>query len=47
MAMRDILIEGARPGGALLFKLTGISIFMLAAGLVVFRILKPRFSDHL
>jgi hypothetical protein len=30
MAMRDILMEGARPGGALLLKLTGISIFMLA-----------------
>jgi lipopolysaccharide transport system permease protein len=47
MAMRDILIDGARPGGVLLLKLTGISIFMLALGLVVFRSLKPRFSDHL
>jgi ABC-type polysaccharide/polyol phosphate export permease len=47
MAMRDILIDGARPGSALLFKLTGISIFMLVSGLWVFRNLKPRFSDHL
>ena len=47
MAMRDILIEGTRPGGVLLLKLTGISIFMLASGLVVFRSLKPRFTDHL
>ena len=47
MAMRDILIEGTRPGGVLLLKLTGISMFMMALGLVVFRSLKPRFSDHL
>jgi len=47
MAMRDILIDGARPGPALLFKLTGISIFMLVSGLWVFRSLKARFSDHL
>src|SRR5580700_8089922 len=47
MANRDILMEGTSPGTALLLKLTGISIFMLAAGLVVFRMLKPRFSDHL
>jgi len=47
MAMRDILMEDTRPGGVLLLKLTGISIFMLALGLLVFRSLKPRFSDHL
>jgi ABC-type polysaccharide/polyol phosphate export permease len=47
MAMRDILIDGIRPGTALLIKLTGISICMLAAGLLVFRSLKPHFSDHL
>lgn len=47
MAMRDILIEGIQPGGVLLLKLTGISFFMLASGFVVFRSLKPRFSDHL
>jgi lipopolysaccharide transport system permease protein len=47
MAMRDILIDGVRPGGVLLLKLTGISFLMLASGLVVFRTLKPRFSDHL
>ncbi|MGD0359264.1 MAG: ABC transporter permease [Bryobacteraceae bacterium] len=47
MAMRDILIDGTRPGGVLMLKLTGISLFMLASGLVVFRSLKPRFSDHL
>lgn len=47
MAMRDILIDGVRPGTALLVKLTGISCFMLASGGVMFRSLKPRFSDHL
>jgi ABC-type polysaccharide/polyol phosphate export permease len=47
MAMRDILMEGGRPGGVLLLKLSGISMFMLALGLAVFRTLKPRFSDHL
>lgn len=47
MAMRDILIDGARPGTALLLKLAGISLFMLVSGWVVFSSLKPRFSDHL
>jgi ABC-type polysaccharide/polyol phosphate export permease len=47
MAMRDILIDGTRPGTALLCKLAGISLFMLLSGLLVFRSLKPRFSDHL
>ena len=47
MAMRDIPMEGTRPGGVLLLKLTAISMFMLATGLVVFRSLKPRFSDRL
>jgi len=47
MAMRDILIEGVHPGTALLVKLTAVSLFMLAAGLTVFRGLQQRFSDHL
>src|SRR5579862_2191338 len=47
MAMRDILIDGTRPASTLLIKLSGISLVMLAAGLLVFRNLKPRFSDHL
>lgn len=47
MAMRDILMEGTRPGNALMLKLTVISVLMLASGLLVFRSLKPRFSDHL
>jgi len=47
MAMRDILIAGVRPGSTLMIKLTGISVFMLVSGLLVFRSLKPRFSDHL
>lgn len=47
MAMRDILIDGVGPGTALLVKLTCISVFMLVAGLVLFRRLKPQFSDHL
>jgi lipopolysaccharide transport system permease protein len=47
MAMRDILIDGIRPAMTLLVKLTGISVVMLASGFVVFRWLRPRFSDHL
>lgn len=47
MAMRDILIEGVRPASSLLIKLAGVSIVMLASGLLIFRSLKPRFFDHL
>jgi ABC-type polysaccharide/polyol phosphate export permease len=47
MAMRDILMEGTRPGAALILKLTGISMFVLALGLVIFRSMKPRFYNHL
>lgn len=47
MAMRDILMDGIRPASTLLVKLTAISFVMLAVGLLVFRSLKPRFSDHL
>jgi len=47
LAMRDILIDGVRPGTTLLLKLTGISAFMLASGLIVFRGLQRRFYDHL
>jgi len=47
MAMRDILLDGVRPATTLLVKLTGVSFVMLAAGLLVFGRLKPRFSDHL
>ena len=47
MAMRDIMIDGRRPATTLLIKLTGVSLFMLASGLLVFRNLKPRFTDHL
>jgi len=47
LAMRDILIDGVQPGAVLLMKLTGISIFMLISGFLVFRSLKPRFTDHL
>jgi ABC-type polysaccharide/polyol phosphate export permease len=45
--MRDILMEGTRPGAALILKLTGISMFVLALGLVIFRSMKPRFYNHL
>jgi ABC-type polysaccharide/polyol phosphate export permease len=47
MAMRDILVDGVGPAASLVMKLTGISFFMLASGLVVFRLLKARFSDQL
>jgi len=47
MAMRDILLDGVRPATTLLVKLTGISVVMLTGGLLVFRSLQARFSDHL
>ena len=47
MAMRDILMDGIRPGSALILKLTAVSFLMLGTGLGLFRYLKPRFSDHL
>jgi len=47
MAMRDIMMEGRPPATTLLIKLTCVSLFMLGFGLLVFRNLKPRFTDHL
>jgi len=47
MAMRDIFVEGVGPATSLVIKLTAISLFMLITGLLVFRWLKPRFSDQL
>jgi len=45
--MRDIFVEGVGPATSLVIKLTAISLFMLITGLLVFRWLKPRFSDQL
>jgi homopolymeric O-antigen transport system permease protein len=47
LALRDVLLVSKAPGTTLLIKLSASSIFMLAAGLVVFRRLKQRFYDHL
>jgi len=47
LAMRDIVIDGVRPGGTLLIKLSTVSIIMLCGGLWAFRSLKPRFTDYL
>jgi len=47
MAMRDILLDGKPPAATLLVKLGGVSVLMLASGLLIFRRLKPRFYDHL
>jgi len=47
LAMRSIMIDGKPPSGTLVVKLTASSLIMLASGLVVFRRLKPRFTDHL
>lgn len=47
MAMRDILIDGRPPAPTILIKLPAVSFFVLGVGLVVFRMLKPKFYDHL
>ena len=47
LSMRNILIDAVPPPATLLIKLTGISVFMLASGIIVFRRLKQRFYDHL
>jgi lipopolysaccharide transport system permease protein len=47
LAMRNIMIDARTPPSSLLLKLTAISIFILALGIIVFRNLKPRFYDHL
>jgi lipopolysaccharide transport system permease protein len=47
MAMRDILLDGVPPATTLMVKLAGISVVMLATGILVFRRLTPRFYDHL
>lgn len=47
MAMRNILVEDSAPRTVLLVKLALSSILVFAAGLAVFRRLKPAFYDHL
>ncbi len=47
LAMRNILIETVPPPATLLIKLTGVSLVMLASGIIVFRRLQQRFYDHL
>jgi len=47
LACRNILLDGAQPPTELLLKLAFSSAFMLLAGLLVFRALKPRFYDYL
>jgi len=47
LGMRNVLLEHRGPGYLLLFKLTLVALFSLAAGLLTFRLLKPRFYDYL
>jgi ABC-type polysaccharide/polyol phosphate export permease len=47
LAMRRILMEGQMPGWSLLYKLTGVSLFMFAVGFLVFQRMKRRFYDYL
>jgi ABC-type polysaccharide/polyol phosphate export permease len=47
LAMRKILIDGQHPGSPMLWKLTGVALFMFAFGFIFFQKLKQRFYDHL
>jgi len=47
LAMRDIVIEGHAPRWELTVKLTGVAIFTLLSGLLIFQRLKRRFYDYL
>jgi len=47
LAMRNILLDARPPATTLLLKLAFSSIIVFGVGWSVFRILKPRFSDHL
>lgn len=47
LACRNILLDATAPPASLLLKLAFSSVFMLVAGLVVFRMLKHRFYDYL
>ncbi len=47
LACRTILMEASMPASSLLIKLTLVSFVFLTAGLLLFRRLKPRFSDFL
>jgi ABC-type polysaccharide/polyol phosphate export permease len=47
LAMRNIMIDGHAPRWELLVKLTGVALFTLLFGFVVFQRLKRRFYDHL
>lgn len=47
LACRNILLEGVPPPPSLMYKLAGSSIFMLVAGVAVFRLLRRRLYDYL
>jgi lipopolysaccharide transport system permease protein len=47
LVLRNILLDGVRPGSALLLKLTLSSFIMLFAGLLIFHRLKQSFYDYL
>jgi ABC-type polysaccharide/polyol phosphate export permease len=47
LACRHILLEAVPPPASLMYKLAGSSIFVFAAGVVVFRLLRRRFYDYL
>ena len=47
LAMREVVLEAKAPSEILLIKLTLVSFFSLAAGVLAFRRLKPGFYNHL
>ena len=47
LALRNILLEAVAPPSSLLWKLSAVSVFTLAAGVLIFRRLKERFYDYL
>ena len=47
MAMRDILTKGQPPALSLVRNMVFAAVFAMAAGLTIFRRLKPRFYEHI
>jgi ABC-type polysaccharide/polyol phosphate export permease len=47
MAFRNIIMDGRAPAESLMARLAGVSLVTLVLGVVVFRVLRRKFFDHL